>query len=180
MSHNPNITIQETPDCRVLVIQDISYYDSKVPLTNVDIKISVPGQNTYYHPPFAINSTNYYTSINLGGTYYNKCNQDLINLPDGLYEITYSVCPNETLYTTIKYLRTCAIKCKVNELIGKYISACDINKMTPDKIISSQEVLQNLNSYLLIIESAKGDVLNYKYKEAEDKLIYINKKINQY
>lgn len=172
MAHKPRVFIDEcNSDCSVLRISDISEYDSLVAITNPVLKINLPGNNTDFVVPFPINGTGFYTTVSFG-----SCNTS--TLPDGIYSVTYSVCPNEEVFYTKKFLRTCQTECIIYSLLANILGA-GCNKVVTDcygKDITNERI-QELEDMLTLLETAKSDVGANKYSLACEKLNYVNGKI---
>lgn len=173
--HHPYIYVDKcNSDCNVLKINDISEYDSAIAITNPVLKINLPGNTTDFVVPFPINGTGFYTTNS-----FNSCN--LSSLPDGIYVITYSVCPNETLYFTKKFLRTCQTRCIILSLLSNIMKG-DCNVLVLDaygKDITNQRI-QELKDLLTLLDVAESDVSASKYTQACSVLDYVNKKIQGY
>lgn len=97
---NLNLNVVESYDLRTLVIQDISDYDGLVPINPI-IEVKAPGANCFY--PF-------YTTVGWCSKVLNcdnlhiccvNCPVKLSDLPDGIYEIKYSIDPN--VYTVVEF-----------------------------------------------------------------------------
>ena len=71
-----------------------------------------------------------------------------IDFPDGLYEITYSIEPNEYVQKTIKYLKTAQAKDKIKELLTeKDIDKDLINQLYKlDVYLQAGEALADVDS----------------------------------
>lgn len=173
--HQPRIYIDEcNSDCSVLKINDISEYDSLVPITNPVLKINLPGNDTDYVVPFPLNGTGFYTINSFG-----SCTMG--TLPDGIYSVTYSVCPNEELYYTKKFLRTCQTECTIYGFLANILGA-GCNRVVTDqygKDVTNAKI-QELEDMLTLLETAKSDVSANKYNLACDKLNYVTGKIQNF
>ncbi len=132
------IGILEPEDCgcKVLSVLDESFYLTDPESPTLDIV--VPGYETVRFQ-FEIGKVNIFNSYSLGIT-NTLTEADLIDLPDGLYELTYSICPNETLYTNVSYLRTCAIEGRIASYWAAKVTLCD----TESKIFKELEKIEIL------------------------------------
>lgn len=168
-------------DCRILKITDISIYDSEMDVTNRVLKINIPGNNNCdYLPPFPKSGTGFYSSNTFGITAA-SCGEGLISLPDGIYTITYSVCPNEQVFTTEKVLRTCTTRCLILNQLSNILKG-NCNNIVVDGYgndITSKRV-QDLKDLLILLDTAKSDVKVHKDDQAEEKLLYVSKKLNSF
>lgn len=176
--HKPALYFPENKDCKVLEIQDITAYDSLIEIENATIKIEVPGIDCEYFPSFKVKGKSFYTTNTFGLTKAD-CKEDLEALPDGIYRITYSLCPNETVYQRYRLFRGCITRCKILSKITQYLSIpCDSpNYDCNDK--KDSDMLSVLLDLLAILESCYCDAECFKYDVIADKMEYINKKLDK-
>jgi len=182
MAHKPLLYISNTEeDCRVLEIQNISLWDANLPITNTVLKINLPNIDCDYIVPFPISGKGYYTTNTFGITNA-SCGQDLLNLPDGIYTITYSVCPNDQVFTTTSFLRVCQTRNLILYLLSNIFNA----QPHSEKLINTFGVdvtknrIQELKDLLVLLDTAKSDVRASKLQQGQDKLTYINTKLINY
>lgn len=163
-------------DCRILEVVDVSLYDGLTAITNPVIKINIPGSDCDFTPIFKIKGRNYYTSNTFDLTDAD-CSLDLINLPDGVYTLTYSICPNEEVFTQEKYLRDCITRCKVLSKLSSLLISCEqiFDCYGND---ATSKTINELKDLLIILDTAKVDVKNNNDQLAEDKLEYVITKLN--
>lgn len=126
------LAIQEIPsgDCRFLRLVDNSCYNADIPVENAILEITVPGASC---PVFFYVEKDFNTVFNssllsiVSPHVYNG----LVNLPEGIYKIKYSIRPNNQIYEEFTYLRNCqqlstfkAAICKLYSLRDKMTSTC--------------------------------------------------------
>lgn len=171
---------QCSTDCRVLKINDISIYDPDVPITNVVLKINIPGNTCDFLPAFPLNGTGWYTTNTFGITQA-SCGDGLLTLPDGIYTVTYSVCPNEEVYTTETFLRDCQTRCIILSQLSNIIKG-DCNVAVYDGYGNNitNKRIQDLKDLMLFLDIAQSDVKSGKYTQANKILLYISKKLNSF
>lgn len=93
-------------DPRILVVTDISQYDDRLPLQDHALFIQLPGFDNAVKVPFPIGQTASYSAGLL-----KECGaQDVSDLPDGLYTLTYSVAPNNKVFTVSYHFRTALLE----------------------------------------------------------------------
>lgn len=167
-----SLYIPDVTDCRVLEIRDISQYGLGVSSSDLDLKIKIPGSSEEFHPTFKIKGSNQYTSFNFGLT---GLNGELLDLPDGIYDITYTV--DGCVYNT-KVLRDCVIRCNVLGELSNFMGEscqqafdCFGRDITPERI-------QSLKDLILQLDCAKVDAKRLKLAEAEEKLTKVNSELN--
>lgn len=179
--HYLNLYIDENPsDCRTLNITDISLYDSEIAVTNPVIKINIPKDSCDYLPVFKVRGTSYYTTNSFGITKA-SCGQDLCSLPDGIYRITYSVCPNEEIFVTYSILRDCQTRSNILFQLGNLLRGCcegDVKDGYGNDITNKR--IEDLRDLILILDSAKIEAKNHAYSQAEEKLKYVGRKLNSF
>lgn len=175
--HNLYLYIDDCEtDCKVLKITDISQYDANLPIEDPTIKIIIPGVSCEFFPPFAIRSDNYY-----GAKTFGLAQESSVPLPDGLYDITYSVCPNETIFTKVRHLRVCQTRARIYGYLSPLLTNCN-NAMVKDGYgadITNKRIV-DLKGLLTILEGAQQDAKNFKYNDALNKVNYINSILNTY
>lgn len=178
--HCLNLYFPEQTDARVQDVFDISLYDSNMSITNPSLKVNIPGSDCDFFPVFMLKGRTFLTSnsFNLTGAY---CSEGLQDLPDGIYTFTYSVCPNDAVYYTVKYLRT---KSTENQILNLLSSILTVSTETQQfdiygTDITDKRILQ-LNSYLQLLEQAKVDVLFLRFTEAENKFDYVLQQLNNF
>jgi hypothetical protein len=119
---------------------------------------------------FVAGQVNTYNSYSLGLSTINTVDS-LIDLPDGLYMLTYSVSPNDQLFETKHYLRTCQIEYKFAQEFARTVNFCDIDS----------RFMRDLQRIEVLIEGAKANakVCNPQkavdlYKKANELLQRLN------
>lgn len=180
-AHQPAIWINEdNPDCRILEIFDISIYNPDIAVTNPVLKVILPGDTCEYFPIWARGGRSIYTSNTFSITHA-TCSDGLSNLPDGIYEFTYSVCPNETVFANYKYLRTCQLESLIFMYQSNILNGdCDNAVFNCYGTDVTKSRLQELADLLTYISAAKADVKAGKVTSANKKLAFISKTLETY
>lgn len=167
-----DFNILENNNPKTLVIFDQSHYlnDPEKPIH----RVKLPGYNHYVTIPYVINQINVLNS-NLLGLTNTTCSKDLIELPDGVYEITQAVCPYNELYNTKLYLKTTKFDCNYKKVLLSIKCDCTI----------TDEVALELALIDILILSAKAEVEKGfkengfdKYQCAVEKLNKLQEQIN--
>ena len=172
--HELNLYRLKSNNCKVISIQDISAYDNTIAITNPTIKFRIPGIDCDFFPTFAVSGTSFFTSNSFGITNA-SCNEDLQELPDGIYEYTYSVCPNEEVYVNGRFLRTCKTRSLIVNFIGQNLIELSCNDCCNKQNLDKEKEYRD---YLLILEAAENDVFCNRINEANIKMNYLNSKLN--
>lgn len=106
----------------ILRVEDFSIYNTILPFTAPTLQVQVPGFD--YAVEFNLTTTptldkNFVMNIDacMLGLQTTNCGFKKEALPDGVYNITYSVAPNQILNHTVNHLRTTTIE---NQLLCLY------------------------------------------------------------
>ena len=113
--------IYDSEDPKQIIVLDTSiwsYIEDKPSI----IEILTPGEKDAVVYPYTKNGFNILNSINLGLN-CSDCNQNLLDLPDGVYEITIKGSP-DSFYKKRCYLRTTIIQSKLDDLLINEYSNC--------------------------------------------------------
>jgi len=103
--------IIDTHDFKTLGIVDTSWYNPDITVEEPTIEIVPPGHTLAASPFFMTRGLNVYNSNGVGITRV-SCEEELIDLPDGLWKVKYSICPNDKLFVERFFLRTDKIQCR--------------------------------------------------------------------
>jgi hypothetical protein len=107
-----NVDITDTHDFKTLGIADVSWYNPDITIETPTIEILPPGYVHAASPFFMVGALNIYNSNGVGITKA-SCEEELVDLPDGLWKIKYSICPNDKLFIEKFFLKTDKIQCKL-------------------------------------------------------------------
>ncbi len=156
------------PDCSnegVFVIDDISIYDglatgisgttsTGIPVTCANLQITSPGQSTPTSLSVIPQHRLILNACVLGLIASTACSSNCPDLPDGLYNIRYSVAPNDLVYVEYKILRTVRAVNRRNLMLCKV----GLTPCLPDADVQSE--LRDLDIILDYLTSAKVTVEN--------------------
>lgn len=131
MAHSLNLEITDALDCSTLIIRDASVWDPNLPVQNAIIEVQTPLSTCFYS--FTVtNSCGLVPGfgVALSCAQLQLCCMDCLpsssTLPDGNYNIKFSVDPNLKTMVEFNYFRTC-------DLTNKYIAAvCHTREMKCD------------------------------------------------
>lgn len=145
--NNLDFEVINTGNEKTLVLIDSSTYFEKPQTPLLDIKL--PG----FAEPFTVNiefsQINILTSSTIGIT--NLLNNDcIVNLPDGVYELTYRICPYKYQFITKNHLRTETLETELD----KIFCSLDCNTL----LIDNPKIKRDISDILILIESAKANV----------------------
>jgi len=161
-----NVEPLETCDCKTLAILDTSYYP--VTPTNPTLVIEMPGFVPVQFN-FVVGQVNTYNSYSLGLSTINTVDS-LIDLPDGLYMLTYSVSPNDQLFETKHYLRTCQIEYKFAQKFAKTVNYCETDSKYMRKLQQIEVLIEGAKANAKVCNPLKAVELYKKANELLDRL----------
>ena len=163
--------IIETHNPKTFGILDVSIYNILIPIENVEIEIYAPGYVYPAKPVFLSKSLNIFNSNNTGLTKA-TCEEDLVDLPDGIWKVRYSICPNDKLFIHKTWLRTNHIQTKFDQAVLKIDALdCDEKEKKNKKIIKLREIE-------FLIESAVATVNQCNFQRGIDLYQRAVKEIN--
>jgi len=137
-----NLLFPETHDAQSLLIADISVYPVPYSIVNPTIEITVPGFNTLTLP-FTAQGFTVYNSMSLEIT-CSDLDCELIDLPDGIYRVKYSITPAYRYFVNKSFLR-------INKLQEKFDTVyLRLDFMQCDQAIREEdfEVLDTIQTYI--------------------------------
>lgn len=170
--HKLNLDInKKATNCRFLTIQDASIYNSEFPITNIILEVKPPTKNCFYN----FDLVSGWCSKTLDCVHLDLCCEgDCVTvLPDGLYEIKYSLDPNLQTMVEYSHFRVC-------QLWNNYVKALAIyfSKKCGYKKSEQKQKEQELADIRFLIEGAVYEAEDYDnldmaytlYDEANEKL----------
>lgn len=142
-----NLQFYEDYNLNTLTIIDRSIYNNDVVIDCERLLITVPG---FIHPITIDNiSKNFNRSFNAEDfklVNYSTCNCSWMELPDGLYIVNYSICPNDNVYVEYNYLRQTKIYKKYfKKLCALQLQGCEATNKTKELL----KKLKTIESYLI-------------------------------
>lgn len=112
-------------DCRFFSLVDVSIYNPDLEVTNAKYKIILPNFDKFVEVPYTPNTV---TVINTNLLLLSV--KELGCIPDGLYQIEQSICPNDKLYKWFNYYHICTALTN----LGKLLCSCIENKAKVKRI----------------------------------------------
>ena len=170
---DPRLDILVVPTYNTLTLEvaDASTYPDGFVISSPSLEIEIPGLGSTI-VAFVPNDFNV---LNSGTLSITEVGEDLQPLPDGLYQITYSVAPSYTNYVTKSIMRVEQLQEKFDEALMK------LDMMECDAAIKKQQKVDLNTMYFLIqgsIAAANNcatDVANKLYLQAAKQLAYFTK-----
>ena len=177
MSSQLNLYFPYTQDTRTIEIQDISLYDTNIKVTNASLKINIPDDSTDYFVQFKVKGNTFITSNSLGITSTN-CKQGLSYLPDGIYNFTYSICPNETVFYKTSILRDQNTRQQIYIKLSPFYGDCSNTAFSIYGQDITSQTRSKYETLLLILDIAQALVQDYKPDQAQELLDYVVEALN--
>jgi hypothetical protein len=120
-----NVNIIDTHDFKTLGVLDTSWYNPDIKIETPTIEILPPGYTFAASPFFMVGALNVYNSNGLGITKA-SCEEELVQLPDGIWKVKYSICPNDKLFIEKFFLKTDIIRCRYTKaFLNLDLNTCD-------------------------------------------------------
>tara|TARA_R100000734_G_C3317618_1_gene110940 strand:- start:2009 stop:2584 length:576 start_codon:yes stop_codon:yes gene_type:complete len=153
-----NFEVFPTYDARVLIIADISDWKHLVEESTY-IDVTLPGSKTAVTHPFPKNKVTTFNGSSLNYGCSNGCDDNLPDLPDGIYCIKIYACDGADFSYERHYLRTVKLEVKLQ----KELMALDVDCMP------NSSCLNKLMEAEFMIRGAKADLLFGNMKSAQRK-----------
>jgi hypothetical protein len=166
-----NLLIIDTHDPRTLGVGDLSFYPMGMQIVSPTIQITPPAFQRITLPYTAKQAT-FYNSNTLGLTNSDDDSQ-LVDLPDGVWKIKYSISPANTNFVEKSFLRSDYIQAKfAKALLTTDISSCDSSIKDADKLL--------LDEVWYYIQGAIADANTCNDTAAMDKYRIANKVLDRF
>jgi hypothetical protein len=123
--HQLSLEVPDTNNCSVFRIIDTSLYSDLLKITCGNLQITSPGFNESVSIEVLPHFNLVLNACTLG-LQSSGCGSISETLPDGIYNVTYTVSPSNEVYVEYKYLRMCNVLNKYfNELCKIELAACE-------------------------------------------------------
>lgn len=165
---NLDIRVSDCSSCKNIAVADHSFY-LETPIFP-KLQVALPGSNLKYTFDFIPNQINIFNSYSLG---YSSSNQtdELVDLPDGLYTLTYMICPYDELFETVYYIRQCRAWCNWETFLKASFDSCLDLSPEVEKLLNRIEyLLKGAKSFAESCEPAKAMELHQKAVELLNRL----------
>lgn len=155
-----DFNIVDTHDFKTIGIVDTSWYNPDIVIKDATIEIFPPGYTYAASPFFMTKALNIYNSNGLGLTKA-SCEEALVDLPDGLWKIKYSICPNDKLFIEKVFLKVDKIMCRYTQAFLNL----DLSDLENSKQKETKRKIDEAEFYLIGAVAASN---NKNYKLASD------------
>ena len=164
--------IIDTHDFKTIGILDTSLYNPDIAVETQTIEIIPPGYSVAASPFYMIRALNVYNSNGVGITRA-SCEEELVELPDGIWRIKYSICPNDQLFVEKFFLKTDKIWCRYTQAF----LTLDLNNHDSKKDVERKKKLDEIEFY---INGAIAASNNQNAKDAIDLYNKADKLLSRY
>jgi len=169
-----DIDIIDTHNFKTLGILDTSVYNPDIDIADTRIEILPPGFKLFAKPHFVEKALNVFNSNNVGITRA-SCQEDLIDLPDGLWTIRYSICPNDKTLIEKVFIRVDKLLCKFNQaFLTLDLSTCN-NDVDKYKMNFLEKIDLFIQGSIAATNNKNFKLANDLYKKASNLLDEYNK-----
>ncbi len=161
---NLAIRVDDNSSCKNLTIIDESYYLDTPERPR--LMITLPGYSSALtFDGFNASQINIYNSYSLGLS--NSAATDcLIDIPDGLYQIVYMICPYDELYQPIYHIRQCKAWCDWNTAVMTMFDSClDFNDDLKNRLERVEWLLKGATAFAQDCDPTKAIALHKKAVE---------------
>jgi hypothetical protein len=165
-----NFDITDTHDFKTLGIVDTSWYNPDIIVETPTIEILPPGYTYAVSPFYMIKALNVYNSNGVGITKA-SCEEELVDLPDGLWKVKYSICPNDKLFIEKFFLRIDKLQCKYDQAF----LSLDLKGDPADR-----EKVRKLKEVEFYMQGAISASNNQNAKDAHDFYLKAEKLLSKY
>lgn len=149
--HQLSLEVLDVKNLGIFKITDTSVYTDKIPVDCETLHIRVPG----FNDPVKIDTIQGFDLVITACDLYlqnSECGEVLKNLPDGVYEIRYSVSPNDKVFVEYNYLRVTEILDRWNKQL------CQLELAACEPSADVKESLKELRLIESFIKAAKAKV----------------------
>jgi hypothetical protein len=130
-------------DLKHLTLSDKSFYNPDLEIKSPLIQVTTPGMSIPININFEANK-----SVSLNSYHLKLSKQNnLLDLPDGIYTIKYSICPVDVLFTEFYHYRITKLEHKYFKLLCQSLSDCD-------KCNKELEQLKDIRIKMVALEDA--------------------------
>lgn len=154
--HKLDFEILETGNTKTLVFLDSSQYfeEPDGPM----LEVTMPGYNKYFLTEVTARKVNTFNSSTLG---FNRVLDiaDLTDLPDGVWQFKFKICPYKYIYKIKNYMRVTQLTQKLQNVYQQIdLSDCQTK--------ADKDIQDDLVRIHVLIEGAKAEV-NHNLKKAQ-------------
>ncbi len=154
-----SINYKNTYNCKTLKIEDESIYDSHLEVDNVILEILPPGKTCFIQFPLSKYWGSKLFNCSLLELCCVDCPSSMSELPDGVYDMKYSIAPNIKTLVEFSHLRVCQLETRYSQILCKFFS---------NKCNYTKEEIKNLEGKLRKIDDTLQAAI-YKVEDCNEK-----------
>jgi len=145
------LQVYEDGNESILTIIDRSVYNPDITTTCSEVLITAPGFGDELVFEVAVDFNKAFTSHDFGYTDI-TCDKTML-LQDGIYVITYNICPTDTFTVTYNHLRQTRVLNKYYKtLCSLQLDACQPTKKQKENLLKLKEIKQYLDAAKAYVE----------------------------
>lgn len=149
--HQLSLDIQQTNNCSLFRVVDTSIYSDDLDVDCARLEITPPGFNQPVVIDVEANFEQIVTACALG-IQLAGCGTESVVLPDGVYNVKYSVSPNDKVFVEYHYLRNCQV------LNAYYLELCHLELAACEPDADVKDQLEELRLIKSFLDAAKAKV----------------------
>ena len=150
-NHILSLEVPTVMNTCILTIMDTSIYTDLIPVVCETLNITVPGFTYSVQLDVTQGFLDHITACDLN-LQTSNCGTELVDIPDGIYIIKYSVSPNDLVYVEYNHLR-------ITQALNRYYNIlCRVDVADCDPPFKVKQKLQELGLIKMYLEAAKGKV----------------------
>lgn len=172
-THQLYLDIPDTSNTKIFKVSDDSIYSNLIDVDCATLQIKVPGYTDVADISVTRGFSETLTACDLG--IYEDCSDNSPVLPDGIYQVRYSVSPNDLVYVDYYHLRIS----RFMESYSKELCKLELATCEPSADIKSRLKELNLIKDFVMAAKAKVEVKHDKVK-GMDLLTYAKKRLDLY
>lgn len=160
-----SLEVASTTNCKVMRLYDTSNYCDDAALSNYIVEVLAPTKSKWaqFHVVKEFSLV-----LNSSSVLFQKVTDktQLVDMPDGIYEIKQSYKPNIHTLVHFYHMRVCILSNKLQAEFCKLI--CDECKLSREEFYRERDKLREIEEYI----SASKYMVEEKLKKAEGKELY--------
>lgn len=146
------LQVYEDGNCKTFTVKDISEYNQDITISCNELFITPPGFGESFVFPVKTDFHNVYNSNDFAYT-NSACDEDLIELQDGIYQIRYHICPTDKVFVEYYHLRQCQTLNNYHEaLCAVKLEACESTNKQKEQLEELTEIKQYLDAAKAYVE----------------------------
>lgn len=172
------LEIYEDRNCKTFTVKDISNYNLDIDVQCSQLLITPPGFGEVFSFDVSVGFHESFSSFDFKKGFKSECDQELLDLQDGIYQVRYQICPINKVNVEYNHLRQCkALNMYYENLCALELETCELSSIQKEKLKELKEIKSYLDAakaYVEYCNSPKKGIELHNY--AVDKLKKLNNK----